>query len=131
MSKELEALEKIKNSRMIEQYKIVSSRFGNRFTCCTIDDIFSDEIKIIETALKRYDTLEFIAVDIEQDNKALIKENNKLKRALEIIKELILNDLVFGGKEHSIKFSFGPYTLYTVIKDKTKFDLLKEILCEK
>ena len=51
-------------------------------------------------------------------------------KALEIIKEYILRDLAFNDEEQSINYSFGSYTLVKVIGDKTKYDLLKEVLNE-
>ena len=52
----------------------------------------------------------------------------ELKKALEIIKELILEDLAFNDKEQQIEYSFGCSTLCVKIRDKEQYNLLKEVL---
>lgn len=53
------------------------------------------ELKLlIERDLRRKDYLEITAIDIEQDNKELCKENKKLKQVLEIIKEFAYYQIV-------------------------------------
>ena len=92
-----------------------------------------EELKIIEVALKREDSIEITAIDIEQDNKELCKENKKLKRALEMFKENLVvgydeseNDmpcLVLGFKVGKDKMAIIYHTF-----DKEKIDLLKEVI---
>ena len=100
--------------------------------------LFCKELKIensefartIETALKREDSIEITAIDIEQDNKELCKENKKLKRALEIIKEKGIDILEFRTTRKAK--TYNKNTKRTYVKDYTdeEYDLLKEIICK-
>lgn len=88
------------------------------------------EFDIIETALKRQDSIEITAIDIEQDNKELCKENKKLKRVLEIIKK---KDVSMYWLRNSK--SVDEYNNF-ILTDKRQYqkltqeeyDLLKEVL---
>lgn len=82
MSKELtplEALDKILNQKTLSvpERKVISFR-----------EKYKEEVDIIESALKRNDSIEITAIDIEQENQALCKENKKLKQLLAIIKDM-------------------------------------------
>lgn len=66
--------------------------------------------------------------ELAQEFGCAILEDRKRLKALEIIKEVVLEDLVFDDKEQEINFSFGVSTLCIKIQDKEKYDLLKEVL---
>ena len=89
---------------------------------------------IVEKALKREESIEITAIDIEQDNKELCKENKKLKRVLEIIKEKNVNlGLIKISKsvEEYNKWALVN-NLFVDIDQRTltqeEYDLLKEVL---
>lgn len=80
-----------------------------------------EELSIIETALKREDSIEITAIDIEQENQALCKENKKLKQILEIIKDM------FEIWEDNGTYHIRP--LFDIARlAKEEYDLLKEVL---
>lgn len=82
--------------------------------------------KELEALERLYDNLnvnDYFFRDDACEDYATIEKSLK---ALEIIKELILEDLVFDDKEQKINFSFGISTLCIKIENKTKYDLLKE-----
>ena len=121
MSKELEALNRL--------FSIANMLFFN--------DINQEEdYKLVKAALKREDSIEITAIDIEQENQALCKENKKLRRALETIKEKIhfmVYQAYFDNRWHyflKINNCILPEielteTEYTELKNA---DLIKEVL---
>jgi len=131
MSKELEALEKLGN------IDVTYNRNGIE-GCYSIKD--TDEFEIIENTLKRQDSIEITAIDIEQDNKELCKENKKLKQVLEIIKrkgcsymEISLIVSCNNYEEYCIEmnsdrvYSSG-YECTRAFKTQEEFELLKKVL---
>lgn len=94
------------NKRPLDALKVLG---GYYYHCQGYDDHARDSMdyKIVETALK---------------------EKEKQEQALKNIKKWILIDLVFKDEEQSINYTFGFYTLVKVIKDKSDYDLLKEVL---
>ena len=109
MSEELSPLKALKNIRTL----FIGSPIN-----------LSQQLNIIETALKEHELMKQIRITARFD----LAQVNKEHKALEIIKELILEDLVFDDKEQAINFSFGISTLCIKIEDKNKYDLLKEVL---
>lgn len=106
MSKELEALERIKREAGIPYF---SSLYDI--------DMWREDFKTIETALKENEELKISYLENllnEQSKEYIYKE----LKALEIIK---------GGR---IQFDFYPndYVIHIILKDKTKANLLKEVL---
>ena len=136
MSKGLEALERIRKIR-------VNGGFD------TIDyfPVHKKDLDIIETALKRQDRIEITAIDIEQDNKELCKENKKLKKALkekekdekklkalEIIKEKSVDVGFLQFLKSCSNERYNNYIIEHAWTKNTKkltqeeYDLLKEVL---
>lgn len=128
MSKELEAFNNLVERLAGGEYDI------------NLLKTFDKEYLFIETALKRANILDFIAVDIEQDNKALCKENKKLKRALDIIKKtgcsyehILLIERTKNYKVYETQFDNYLENRYESFKfelkkSKEEYDLLKEAL---
>lgn len=69
-----------------------------------------------------------IVVEDEFDLLPELDTIEKALKALEIIKKIFLNDLVFDDEKQVIKFSSGFSIVYTKIKDKAEYKLLKEVL---
>ena len=119
MSKELTPLEAFKrfrnNIRSLEENTSLKYFFEK-------DALhFKEDLDIIETALKREDNIEITAIDIEQENQALCKENKKLKQILEIIKDM------FEIWEDNGTYHIRP--LFDIARiTKEEYDLLKEVL---
>lgn len=113
MTKELEALERIRKIKI-----------NGGFDTIDYFPIHKEDLDIIEAALKKQDSIEITAIDIEQDNKELCKENKKLKRVLEIIKESIPieEEDFFYDKETDTYFFIGNKV------SKDQYSLLKEEL---
>lgn len=95
----------------------------------------SEFAKTIGAALKRQDSIEITAIDIEQDNQALCKENKKLKRVLEIIREKKVNigylllcddyeDYLDDFNDRQGEGNLPSFELLT----KEEYDLLKKVL---
>ena len=86
------------------------------------------DLDIIENALKREDSIEITAIDIEQDNKELYKENKKLKRALEIIKEkgIVVQFIKETNLVEQYNAGISGYLLEPLTKEE--YDILKEVL---
>lgn len=93
MTKELEALNRIKKIEIYKEedyYDPDDERTiglsGYEYQG-SVEEEYANEIEIIEIALKREDSIEITAIDIEQENQALCKENKKLKQLLELIQK--------------------------------------------
>ena len=119
MSKELTPL---------ETFYILANTYQYAF-----QEIHKEETKIIETGLKRLEWYETYYTNYVKD---LEKSNHKLNdvrvkkekqdEVLRIIKRYILKDLQFDDEERAIIFRVDYVTLFIVIGDETKYNLLKE-----
>ena len=125
MSKELEALEEIKNHKIKVDVNIKydnGNETQHRFE--TIKDMFPKQFAIIETALKDHEKITGGDFHIEPINVHI--ENQKKIKALEIIKEKEVDVFIFL---HS-----GDLETYNdIVEDNRKltqeeYDLLKEVL---
>ena len=126
MSKELKALERLKSSLKSYCYEFTSSM--EDFERGLFEEDY-EAVKLIETALKEY---EGARNHIEALNKERIENSIKLK-ALEIIKDEF--EIDFDDKKQKINIQSVEYpyphirfSLTREIKDKCKYDLLKEVL---
>ena len=128
MTKELTPLEAL-HDLMNNPYYIALGRVQGKAQ-------FNKDIQIIEAALKREDSIEITAIEIEQDNKELCKENKKLKRVLEIIKKqkcihiLALKSSVDQGAYNQFILPLNRYLGIKLFDKLTQeeYDLLKEVL---
>lgn len=123
MSKELDALNDLRNSGLVKDDVV-----------CFTKKAFEKRLDIIETRLKREDSIEITAIDIEQDNKALCKENKKLKRELEIIikKEVeigLLKGILHADKSlHTASYYNSHFVATYRHLTQEEFDSLKKVL---
>lgn len=122
MSKELEALE-----RLVEK-QIFSLKNGG---LTSAKQVFENEYKIIETALKDYEKIKFEYNELKIYHYDLLKENERLHnqkvkklKALEIIKESI----PIEGEDFFYDSEFDTYLFIGHKVSKEQFDLLKEVL---
>lgn len=106
MSKELEALERLRNTLLLEGY---------------YQDVLQD-VATIETALKRLDIIDH-GIDLTDEERDKVAKKIK---ALEIIKE----KSVSVGTLQLYGFCLKEYNIYRPHKTLTQeeFDLLKEVL---
>ena len=117
MSKELtplQALNNIANIEMKEQYKIDKGGFAYR----VVSDEYSKELKVIETALKENEKLKEC---YENELKNVSYYNNlalKYKKALEIIKEKILDMDYFNIIADRCDLTYQEYELLKEIFGK-------------
>ena len=118
MSKELEALERIKKAHYFVDFDLDAK----------VSEDYKEELDIIETAIKNEDKEKFELIkqvrELKDENASLKSFNSKLwierqdnekqLKALEIIKEIDKNAL--------LQF------ISVCVKDQDKYDLLKEVL---
>ena len=115
MSEELEVFERIKELKRCKCFYPLTEAELN-----TISKTFLQNEVLQRTNQSQLKTIDLV---IEENHELL-----KYRLAVEAIKELILEDLVFDEKEQKINFSFGVSTLCIKIDDKAKYDFLKEVL---
>ena len=125
MSKGLEALEEIKNARLIDHVEIKEGLFSNKLLGYKRrygEDVFYKQIPIIEKELKR---LEEYDKTIPSLTKKLAQKLKK-EKALEIIKEKQVDVRMFiiYDLENYNKLQKNDYCKLT----KTENDLLDEVL---
>ena len=97
-------------------------------------DYFLEDLDIIELELKKPNASEMYEIDLEQENKALWRENEKLKQVFNIIK---INDVdVFLIKESSNVDSYNKHFEYSDViyssrsLTEEEFSILKKWLKE-
>ena len=116
MSKELEALEKIKNIKTIS----VPER---RVT--TFQEKYKVELELIEDTIKDHETLKKEYEFLSEHCNELLNESRKEHRVIEIIKnkQVDLSCLIFDGLE-----LYNENMHPTRVITQEEYDLLKEVL---
>lgn len=120
MNKEiLYALERIKHTDLYEP----DTETDEAIFQGECGDIYKHEFEIIETELKRTSDYDFLC----EHYRECLKENEKLNKALEIIKESFVS---IGGTRGNFEGEKPTNEIVITLKDLTKkeFDLLKEVL---
>ena len=104
----------------LERYKALKMSCAT----CIDDETIEAQIRAIEY-LEELDSLHHAYNELNQTNEELIKENEKLKKAIKFLKENINIRFKHIPKSKYYDVWIGPFICYT---SKQEYELLKEVL---